>query len=205
MHRIYGKDNIEGVENIVVVDIDDVLNKLGAELYAVMDKVTGITGKEDEYDFTIRYPNFNFDQLWNELLPKEFWLEVNNFLPNTKEQLEGIASVFWPAKLVICTARGSLCTEEGLDRLASELDLISGNKYTLAVSHYHKNKIDEVKAAFPNNNIIAVVEDSPSTLAYAQKLGIPNVVKSPRPYNEHIQTDLEWCHNTGIMAKADLA
>lgn len=200
MYRLYGQTKIESTDNIIVVDIDDVLNKLGEELYATMDKATGVEGKKDEYDFTVRYPKFSADQLWKELLPREFWLNVNNFLPNTKAQLEGLESIFWPAKIVICTARGDLCTDEGLDKLFADLTSLVGDKYTLAVSHFHKNKLDEVKAAFPTNNIIAVVEDSPSTLKYAQMLRIPNVVKSPRPYNSHVSTDLEWCHSSGVLA-----
>lgn len=199
MERIVGRNLITD-ESIVVVDIDDVLNKLGAELYLVMDNALGVTGKVDEYDFTIRYPNHSVNSLWFEILPKRFWMEVENFLPNTKDQLARIASQFHPAKVVVCTARGKLSTEQGLDRLIEDFLSITGeSNYTLAVCNYFDNKLDCIAEEFPNNRVLAVIEDSPLTLKHAQYLGIPNIIKSPRPYNTHIKTESIWCQRDGIL------
>lgn len=202
MERLLNRDLVTD-ESIVIVDIDDVLNKLGAELYIVMDAALGVIGNPNEYDFSIRYPNHSINTLWFEILPQRFWDDVTNFLPNTLDQLVRLQAQFYPAKIVVCTARGKLSTEQGLDKLIADFEELTGDtKFTLAVCTYFESKLDCVAKEFPNNRIIGIVEDSPSTLQKALDMQIPNIIKSPRPYNTHLEIKDLWCHDSGILLGA---
>lgn len=189
------------IDNLVIIDIDDVLNELGRELYSYLGQRLGYReGHTHDYDLNKRFLVEDGKQ-WHDYMNLFYWNRLPVFATNTRSLLLSLQERLrhlGNCHFCVCTARGNVAPHANLQRILKRfiyLDLPSN--FSLAVTDYRESKIESVINHFGVRPSL-IIEDSPTTLLEAKSKGIPIAV-SRRAYNLHIGSSLEWSLEGGLV------